>query len=84
MSDVKKTIRLGCATGWARDRFEPAGELVSRGNLDYLCCQPSCIFVLRYIPKINYYTYDIRYSSFLGRRNRIFYFYVLSLSVVAI
>lgn len=32
-----KKIRLGSATGWARDRFEPALDLVLRGNLDYLC-----------------------------------------------
>ncbi len=32
-----KTIRLGSAAGWSRDRFEPALELVRRGNLDYLC-----------------------------------------------
>ncbi|MDH3462557.1 MAG: DUF1446 domain-containing protein [Acidimicrobiia bacterium] len=30
-------IRLGCATGWARDRFEPASVLARTGNLDYLC-----------------------------------------------
>lgn len=32
-----KKVRLGAATGWARDRFEPASDLVRRGNLDYLC-----------------------------------------------
>lgn len=32
-----KTIRIGSATGWSRDRFEPAGELVADGNLDYIC-----------------------------------------------
>ena len=32
-----KKIRLGAATGWARDRFEPAADLVQRGALDYLC-----------------------------------------------
>lgn len=32
-----KRIRLGSATGWARDRFEPALDLVRRGNIDYLC-----------------------------------------------
>lgn len=37
MSDTEKTVRLGCATGWARDRFEPASELVLKGNLNYLC-----------------------------------------------
>lgn len=30
-------VVIGCATGWARDRFEPAGILVDRGDLDYLC-----------------------------------------------
>ncbi len=30
-------VVLGCATGWARDRFEPARILVERGDLDYLC-----------------------------------------------
>lgn len=29
-------VVIGCATGWARDRFEPAGILVDRGDLDYL------------------------------------------------
>lgn len=37
MSDRKSLVRLGCATGWSRDRFEPAGELVNQGDLDYLC-----------------------------------------------
>jgi hypothetical protein len=32
-----KSIRLGSATGWARDRFEPALELVQHGNINYLC-----------------------------------------------
>jgi hypothetical protein len=32
-----KKIRLGGATAWSRDRFEPASDLVSRGNVDYLC-----------------------------------------------
>lgn len=30
-------VRLGAATGWSRDRFGPAEELVSNGCLDYLC-----------------------------------------------
>ena len=37
MSAQERTIRLGAATGWARDRFEPALDLVQRGNIDYLC-----------------------------------------------
>jgi hypothetical protein len=32
-----KRIRLGSATGWSRDRFEPASALVRDGNIDYLC-----------------------------------------------
>lgn len=32
-----KRIRLGSATGWARDRFEPAEALVRNGALNYLC-----------------------------------------------
>lgn len=32
-----KTVRLGSATAWSRDRFEPASDLVARGNVDYLC-----------------------------------------------
>jgi len=32
-----KRVRLGSATGWSRDRFEPALDLVQRGKLDYLC-----------------------------------------------
>lgn len=32
-----KKIRLGSATGWARDRFEPASLLVRDGRVDYLC-----------------------------------------------
>lgn len=32
-----KKIRLGSATGWARDRFEPASLLVREGNVNYLC-----------------------------------------------
>jgi Acyclic terpene utilisation family protein AtuA len=30
------TVRIGCGAGWSRDRFGPAEELVSRGELDYL------------------------------------------------
>ncbi|WP_051237357.1 acyclic terpene utilization AtuA family protein [Ottowia thiooxydans] len=32
-----KSVRLGSASAWSRDRFEPAEELVARGNVDYLC-----------------------------------------------
>lgn len=32
-----KSVRLGSATAWSRDRFEPAGDLIDRGNVDYLC-----------------------------------------------
>lgn len=32
-----KKIRIGSATGWARDRFEPASQLVRDGDIDYLC-----------------------------------------------
>jgi hypothetical protein len=32
-----RRVRLGSATAWSRDRFEPAEELVARGELDYLC-----------------------------------------------
>jgi len=31
-----KTIRLGCGAGYAGDRIEPAVELATSGNLDYL------------------------------------------------
>jgi hypothetical protein len=31
------SVRLGAATGWSRDRFGPAEELTSRGDLNYLC-----------------------------------------------
>jgi len=37
LTDPSKVVRIGCATGWARDRFEPAGQLVEHGQLDYLC-----------------------------------------------
>lgn len=36
-SSTGKTIRLGSATAWSRDRFGPAEALVERGSLDYLC-----------------------------------------------
>lgn len=32
----RSEVRLGAATGWSRDRFEPALELVLHGGLDYL------------------------------------------------
>ncbi|QRF63388.1 acyclic terpene utilization AtuA family protein [Variovorax paradoxus] len=32
-----KIVRLGSATGWSRDRFEPAVDLVALGALNYLC-----------------------------------------------
>lgn len=32
-----KRVRLGSGSSWSRDRLQPAGDLVSRGNLDYLC-----------------------------------------------
>src|SRR5690606_17100979 len=34
---IMKTIRLGCGSAWARDRFEHAVDLVEHGNIDYLC-----------------------------------------------
>lgn len=34
---MSKVIRLGSATAWSRDRFEPAADLVARGRLNYLC-----------------------------------------------
>lgn len=30
------TVRIGCGTGWARDRFGPAEDLLRHGDLDYL------------------------------------------------
>jgi hypothetical protein len=30
-------VRLGAATGWARDRFGPAEDMVTRGELNYIC-----------------------------------------------
>jgi hypothetical protein len=32
-----KSVRLGSATGWARDRFNHAEDLVKNGNLNYIC-----------------------------------------------
>ena len=32
-----KTIRMGAATAWSRDRFEPAADLVATGSIQYLC-----------------------------------------------
>jgi hypothetical protein len=32
-----KSITLGSATAWSRDRFEPAHDLLTLGNVDYLC-----------------------------------------------
>jgi len=32
-----RSVRLGSATAWSRDRFEPALDLVERGKVDYLC-----------------------------------------------
>jgi hypothetical protein len=32
-----RSIRLGSATAWSRDRFEPASDLIDRGRIDYLC-----------------------------------------------
>jgi hypothetical protein len=32
-----KKVRLAAGAGWARDRFEPALDLVERGEIDYLC-----------------------------------------------
>lgn len=32
-----RSVRLGSATAWSRDRFEPALDLVERGGVDYLC-----------------------------------------------
>ncbi len=33
----ERKIRLGSATAWSRDRFEPALQLVRHGRLDYVC-----------------------------------------------
>lgn len=32
-----RPVRIGSGSGWARDRFGPALDLVQRGDLDYLC-----------------------------------------------
>lgn len=32
-----RRVRLGSASGWSRDRFEPASDLAERGDVDYLC-----------------------------------------------
>src|SRR5688500_418805 len=32
-----KAVRMGSASAWSRDRFEPASDLVERGCVDYLC-----------------------------------------------
>jgi len=32
-----RSVRLGSATAWSRDRFEPAHDLVERGRLNYIC-----------------------------------------------
>ncbi len=33
---AKDAVRLGSATGWSRDRYEPALALIERGDVDYL------------------------------------------------
>ena len=35
-SNAGKKVRIGSATAWSRDRFEPAEVLVARGKIDYL------------------------------------------------
>lgn len=32
-----KSITMGSATAWSRDRFEPAMDLLTQGNVQYLC-----------------------------------------------
>lgn len=32
-----KTIRIGCGSGWERDRIEPAVDLAGRGDVQYMC-----------------------------------------------
>lgn len=32
-----KRVRLGSGSSWSRDRLQPAGDLVLRGDIDYLC-----------------------------------------------
>lgn len=32
-----RTVRIGAGSAWAGDRIEPAGDLATRGDLDYLC-----------------------------------------------
>ena len=32
-----KSITMGSATAWSRDRFEPAMDLLTQGNVKYLC-----------------------------------------------
>ena len=34
-----KTLRIGSGAGYSGDRIEPAVELASRGDLDYLVCE---------------------------------------------
>lgn len=36
-TDPGRSVRLGSATAWSRDRFGPAEALVEQGELDYIC-----------------------------------------------
>lgn len=35
-SNAGKKVRIGSAAAWSRDRFEPAEDLIARGNIQYL------------------------------------------------
>lgn len=35
-SNAGKKVRIGSASAWSRDRFEPAEDLIARGNIQYL------------------------------------------------
>ena len=34
---MEEMVRLGCGSGWARDRLDHVSDLIHYGHIDYLC-----------------------------------------------
>ena len=60
-----KKVRIGHATAYARDRFTHATDLVSRGNINYICFETMSEVTMSSTKVANY-----------GKKNPILYWII--------
>lgn len=64
-----KKIRLGSGTGYARDRFTHAQEMIDRGNVNYICFETMSEVTMSASKSANYGKTDaVLYDPYLERR----------------